>query len=314
MGLFKKVDQHAGWLAIRFLPEGVRLAHVARPASGKPKVWRCEFQRLPEPNVEALEKFRKEARLDQFRCTNLLGSDEYQMLLVEAPSVPPAELKAAIRWRIKDLLNYHIDDAMVDVLDIPVEKNAPSRSHSMYAVAARNETIQKRVSLFEEAKIPLSVIDIPEMAQRNVAALFEPAGRAVAVLSFDHECGLLTFTHNGELYLARRIEVTAGQLQDADEGLRQQHFERVALELQRSLDHFDRQFHYLALSKLLLAPLPASVDLQKYLADNLYVPVENMNLGDVLDLSRVPDLDEAESQAQYFRVLGAALRNEEKAL
>ena len=38
--------------------------------------------------------------------------------------------------------------------------------------------------------------------------------------------------------------------------------DRLVLELQRSLDHFDRQFSYITLSRLLLAPLPADLGVQ----------------------------------------------------
>ena len=36
-------------------------------------------------------------------------------------------------------------------------------------VAARNDTVQGVVKRFEEARIPLGVIDIPDAAQRNIA-------------------------------------------------------------------------------------------------------------------------------------------------
>ena len=261
-----------------------------------------------------LEKLRKEIRLERYQCTTLLSPQEYQVLQVDAINVPPGELRAAVRWRIKDLLNYHVDDASVDVLQIPWDRNAGSRPQSLYAVAAPNETIQRRVSLFEEAKIPLSVIDIPEMAQRNIAAFFEPQGQGVALLSFGTDGGLLTFTQGGELYLARRIEVSLGHLRDADENLRRQHFDRVTLEIQRSLDHFDRQFHYVTLNKLLLAPLPDDVGLREHLKANLYVTVETLDLAQGLDVSGVPDLRNAETQTLFFDVLGAALRHEEKVL
>ncbi|MGH8751421.1 MAG: agglutinin biogenesis protein MshI, partial [Burkholderiales bacterium] len=137
MSLFKKSAQQTGVLALSFNGQGVRFAHVWRPAAGRPAVLRCESYRLQADNPAALEKLRKDARLDQYQCATLLDASEYQMLQVEAPAVPKPELKAAIRWRIKDLLNYPIDDAMVDVFDIPPSRDAPARSHAMYAVVSR---------------------------------------------------------------------------------------------------------------------------------------------------------------------------------
>jgi hypothetical protein len=42
------------------------------------------------------------------------------------------------------------------------------------------------------------------------------------------------------------------------------------------------------------------------------VPIETLNLGQVLDFTATPALNDGEAQAQYFQVLGAALRHEEK--
>lgn len=262
-----------------------------------------------------LEKLAKELQASRHQCSTLLGTGEYQLLSVDAPNVPPDELKTAIRWRLKDMLDFHVDDATIDVLDIPMDKNAAGRSHSMFVVAARNQLIEQRQSLFADAKIPLSVIDIPEMAQRNFSALLEPEGRGVGLLSFDAEGGLLTVTFSGELYLSRRIDVSLTQLEQPDAEQRNACYDRITLELQRSLDHFDRQYHFITVSKLVVAPLGSAANgLQDYLTSNLYVPVESLNLDAILDISKVPELAHIESQQRYFMTLGAALRQEETAL
>lgn len=261
-----------------------------------------------------LEKLAKELNLSRYHCTTLLRVGEYQLLTLDAPNVPAEELKTAIRWRLKDMLDFHIDDATIDVLDVPGDKNAAARNHSMYAVAARNQLIEQRQSLFSEAKIPLSVIDIPDMAQRNVSVLLEPEGRGIAFLSFDVEGGLLTVTFGGELYLSRRVDIPVAQLTQGDTDQKTACYERVTLELQRSLDHFERQYHFIALAKLVLAPFEEGAGLQNYLASNLYMSVETLNLESIIDLSKVPELKSPSEQQRYLMTIGAALRLEEKAL
>src|SRR3989338_1424865 len=174
------------------------------------------------------------------------------MLMVETPNVPASELKTAVRWKIKDSLNYHVEDATIDVLPIPAGKSSSERVQSVYVIAASNITVKKRIALFEQAKIDLSVIDIPEMAQRNIASLFERGDQALAMLAFDKNGGLLTFTAGGELYLSRFMEITVGQLLDANESLRKQYRERVEFELQRSLDYFDSQFSHMIVNRVLV--------------------------------------------------------------
>ncbi|WP_435627488.1 type IV pilus biogenesis protein PilM [Candidatus Ferrigenium straubiae] len=298
-------------LAIAFGAHGVYLAKV-KFSGVMPQVVRCEYHETGAISEAALEKLRHDAGLGGHHFTALLAPGEYQILLIEAPNVPDEELKTAIRWKIKDSLSYHIDDATVDVLRIPSAKSGPERAQSLYAVAAANDVIQKRMALFEQAKIKLDVIDIPEMAQRNIAALFEQEDRALALLAFDDNGGLLTFTAGGELYLARRIEISAGQLQDASESLREQCRDRVELELQRSLDYFDRQFNHLPVSRILVSA-PDNTGLAEFLSAMISTEVAKLDLSQALDIDAVPALADSTFAAYALPALGAALRREGRA-
>ncbi len=315
MGFFKKVKQHPGYLVIGFLDDGICAIYIQR-STEKPVVELLAFYPMAMPPTAAhMEKLAKDLHASEYACLTLLNPGEYQLLTVETPNVPPEELKTAMRWRLKDMLDFHIDDATIDVMDIPGDSNAPGRNRSMYAVAARNQVIRQRQVLFDEAKIPLQVIDIPEMAQRNIARLLEVEGRGVAVLSFGSAGGLLTVSFAGELCLSRHIEVNLAQLDQADESQKADWFDRITLELQRSLDHFDRQFHFITLSRLVLGPMGRTgASLRDYLASNLYLPVEQLALESVLDVSRIPELQKADAQQRYIFALGAALRLEEQVL
>jgi MSHA biogenesis protein MshI len=293
--------------------KGVHFARI-KYVAGRPQVVTYDFQQLAGGKASgftsmALEKMRKGVKTGDFQFSTLLAPGEYQLLQVDAPNVPEEELKAAVRWSVKDMLNFHADDATIDVLRIPSEQTVGERKKSLYVVAASNEVIKKRMQLFEQAHINLRVIDIPEMAQRNIAALYEQEGRALALLAFDETGGLLTFTSDGELYLARRIEISLGQLQDANETLRQQSLDRLELEVQRSIDHFDRQFKHLPVRRLLVS-VPENVGLVERLGNSLDLPVERVKLSEVMDIDEAPVLVSDEAQVYALHALGAALRLE----
>ncbi len=277
------------------------------------KVQTYAVKQLKELSASELAKSCSSMNTGGWRFSTLLESNQYQIMTVDAPNVPEEELKSAIRWRIKESLSYHIDDATIDVLQIPNSKKVGERAQSLYAISANNDVIKRRIALFEDAKLDLDIIDIPEMAQRNIAALFEDEGRGLALLAFDDNGGMLTFTGGGELYLARRFEISQGQLQDADESLRLQALDRLELEMQRSMDYFDRNFNHIAVSRLLVA-LPNSAELIERLRNNLDAPVERLDLSQVLDLSEVPGLESEEAQVDALYALGAALRLERRAL
>ena len=286
------------------------IARVRRNGAERPVVEFCSARPSGSDQAEALQRLRRELHLERFRCATLLPAAQYQLQLLDAPNVPDAEMKSAVRWKLKDFLEYPVESATVDVVQIPADASAPTRGRSVYAVSARNSDIEARMKLFAQAKIPLRVIEIPEMAQRNLAALLETDHRALAMLSFGEEGGLLTFSARGELYLSRRIDVSLEQLALAVGDLREQMFERIALELQRSLDHFDRQFSNLPVARLVLGPVPEDIGLRQYLADNLSTQVDSVDLGEVLDFHKVPELREPGEQMQRWQTLGAALRSE----
>lgn len=308
-----KSERKDGWLAARFLPGEMCVTHVRRPSVGRPVVDLCLLEQISASDPDALLKFAKDMRIGQYQCLTLLNLSEYQVLPVETLNVPPEELKTAVRWKIKDLLDYHIDDAAIDVLRIPSDKGAVPH-HGMYAIAARNEVIRRYVMLFEEANILLSAIDIPEMAQRNIASLLEEPGQGLALLSFDEEGGLLTVTCDTELYLSRHIEAPLSQLMQEDTEQRQRYLDRVVMELQRSFDYFERQFHHIELRKLMMAPLPLAIGLEGYLARNLQMTVEEVDLYRIFDFSKISSGLQQDQLSRCFLTLGAALRFEEKIL
>lgn len=303
-GIGKKQE---GWMALRCAAERVDLAHVRCAPGGRPEVMRLETYRNEGTLADSLARLRKSLHLERYRCATVLAQGSYQMVQIEAPNVPPEELRQAVRWKVKDLLDGPVENATLDLIELPVESTS-GRTRQLFVVAAGNAVIRETMQEFDGAGVPLEVIDIPELAQRNVAALFEPENRGLAMLAFDEVGGLLTFSYGGELYLARRIEVSAAQLQQADAERRGQLVERIGLELQRSLDHFDRQFNFISLAKLLVVPVPGVPELGEYLAANLYVPLEVLDLARVMDFPAIPELRKVERQAECLHLLGTALR------
>jgi MSHA biogenesis protein MshI len=186
-------------------------------------------------------------------------------------------------------------------------------------VAARNQVIAAAAKPFNDADIPLEVIDIPEFAQRNVARCLEPEGRGVALLAINERGGLLTFTCGGELYQHRRIDITLASLRGGapaqPESVELQlesesPHERLVLELQRSLDYFERQFPRVTLARLVVTPVAGADELRAFLVNRLDIPVELLYLSEVMDFPDIVELHEPARQSQCLDAIGAALRQE----
>jgi MSHA biogenesis protein MshI len=313
MRLFGSKGRKPDWFCVNLLPDRVDVCHVLAAGKERPEIALCDSYRKEGGDVATLDRLRRELHLDRYRCTTLLRGGAYQMVQVEAPEVPEAEVKSAVRWKLKDLIDYPVETATVDALFIPQAEGAPGRVRQMLAVAAKNDIIAASVKPFNDADIPLEVIDIPELAQRNVAQRLELVGRALALLAFDDHGGLLTFTCGGELYQHRRIDVSLATFAGTTAENRKDLYDRLVLELQRSLDHFDRQFRTITVAKVMVTPVPGADDMREHLAANLDVPVALVHLSELFDFPRIPELHEAGRQAQCLQLIGAALREQEPA-
>ena len=282
-----------------------------------------------EQSAATLQQLSKAHNLEASHCNSVAAQDSFSLLLVESPQVESSELKAAVRWQIKELIDFHIDDAIIDVFDIPGQQER-GRPKLMYVVASRTRTVQKHINLIEQNAINLEVIDIPELALRNVAALLPEDQSGVATLYIGRDHGMLTFTRQKTLYLSRRIDLGLDQLlshlkapAEQDEFVLdgeepqmpaplQRALDNIVLEIQRSLDYYESHFSLPPVSGLVMAPMEENVPgVLGYLGGNLGVPVR------MLDLNALVESDETltdQLQSQCLFAIGAALREEKRAL
>lgn len=310
LSALKKKKRIAGLTGIGPTPTGICIARVESDDTSRPRVTAFSFRAWDSAtDEEALwAAVARDFGLAQSRCTTLLAPGEYSLLTTEAPDVPSEELKLAIRWRIKDLIDFHIDDATLDVFELPGE-HAKGRARSMYAVAARSAAIRRRIDTLEKVGAGLEIIDIPELAQRNLAALVPEDENGLVTISFDRDQGLVTVTRRGELYLTRNLEIGTDAL--AQEGVTG-YYDHVILEIQRSLDYYDSHFRQAPVRNLVV--VPSAIDLSpfvEYVGNGLGMAAGLLDLGGLLEWETdAPD----RLLTGCALTLGAALRREAVAL
>ncbi len=303
---FSKPKTERGWLSVVMRESRVDLVHVRREPGGKPRVLLADSVEKGADAAATLTALKKPMRLDRYRCTALLTHGKYQLIQTDAVAGAPEEAREIVRWKLKDQIDFPVDSAAVDLLPIPSD----GRASQVFAAFSPESAIAPLVQAFQAARVPLTAIDLPEISQRNLAALFEESGRGLATLIFDDDEGLLTFTRNGELLVVRHVEIAARQLMSADAERRGMLFERIALDVQRSLDNFDRSYSAIPLARLLVAPIPGVDSFLSHLRANLTVPIVSLDVSSVFDLGAVRGLLDPLRQFQCLRALGAALRDE----
>jgi len=295
---WRKKKPASGRLALHRGSGGLSYAELTWGTAG-PSITACGSRPGDATSVESWANFGRAP----VPVSLVLSPGEYQLLPIDAPPVPAQELTLAVRWRIKDLIDFPVESATVDVFR--VAGTPTDAGGKLLAVVARNDVLRGYFTLAEQAGVDLAVVDIAELAQRNIAARLESPGRLLALLSLTPDGGLLTVTLDGELCFHRRVQFRLGADGDVSNEAGQAALQRLALELQRSLDYIERHHSGWRLDRILLAPQPAA-DVMPFLRDYLLLPLELADLGQVFD----GPLPEPDVLAACWFALGGALRRE----
>ena len=305
MKLFSKrsaVKPSTGLLGLETGPQGIALAQVDQAGEQAPVLRLCEFREgEASTHAELLRQAVAEHDLAGQPVNLLLHPATYQMFLLEAPSVPAEELRDAMRWRIKDMLNEPLDEVVVDCFALP-EDAYRGRTRMVYCAVLSNARMAQFATLIQQAGLKLNSIDITEMAFRNLGLLAGAQASNLAVLRLRTSEGLICVQNGADLYMARRIE----------QGLRQaaSDLSGMTLEIQRSLDYYESQLGKGYISRVMLLPMKQEGERTYHaLASGLAVNVQRLDLRELFPGQPMAEMDES-LQAFCVGAVGAALRRD----
>lgn len=278
------------------------LAIVRCTGADKPTLLYCARHEAAGSIDQTLAALIQKQQLGRAQLSAVVGLEDYQLVQVEAPEVLPSELRAAVRWRLRDVISFHIDDAVVDVFEMPAQSRR-AQTKMMFAVAARSQAVQRLAQTLAPAAKALDAIDIPELCLRNLASLVPQDQRGVAFLVLSDHSAQLLLTRQGMLYLARRIEfarsysLNGGAAIDAG---------ALALELQRSLDYYESHFDETPIGDLVIAPNgERASQLASAMKDETSLRI---SLLDVREILAVDASVQCEFPTPCLTAIGAALR------
>jgi MSHA biogenesis protein MshI len=228
----------------------IALAVVHRAADGKPRLVHCAVEPAALGYADgALRKLLRDYDLGTSPVSAVIGANDYQLAQIPAPDVPDAEMRAAARWRMREVIDFALDDSTIDVFDVP-ERRDRAAKRSLFAVATRGDVPQIISSSLQKLTRHLDVIDIPELCQRNLCTLLPQDAKGLAFVMLREDHAQLVLVRQGRLFVARRFDFEAGLGGHLNAGA-------LALELQRSLDYYETHFDQAAITDLLVAPANA---------------------------------------------------------
>ncbi len=167
----------------------------------------------------------------------LLSPEDYQLSLIESLPVQQNELFGAIKWRARSLINYPIDEAVIDYFNLPPPKKSAT-SNMIATVIARKATLSVMIDTLKSCQAKLSVIDIPELAMRNLTALYEDDEKSTAFIYFADNTIILNITREKTLFFTRRLAL------DSAKEITQANYEQLCLEILRYFDYYQSQWRH----------------------------------------------------------------------
>ena len=295
------------------------MAAVSPRGGARPRLLFCDY--LAGDRREGLGDLVNHHQLTGAPCTLVLRTGQYQLLRAEAPQVEVSELRDAMRWRIKDLIAYPPDDAILDVFPLPPQRTG-GQEHLVYVAAARRAEIQAQVELLRECGLRTRAGDIPELTLRNLVARLPSDGDGTMVVRLSGHDGVAMIFRREELYLSRDLNVGEAELHDAFADGDPEDFldlptagqnllDHLVLEVQRSLDYYESHYGLPPPKSLVVTPMERSLSiLPRYLGSMLGITASSLDIGELVD----GDISLNEEQRSHcVGALGAALRHWEAA-
>lgn len=286
--------------------DGIAVAEVTCKSDAPPVLQSCDFISAIEPadQLKQLTNYIKQRNLKNTDCVVVLEDNQYNLFQMPLPPVEESELRSALRWSVKDLINYPVDQAVVDVFRVPVQQH---REAKIYAVVTPREEIQKTVDFIRKTGLSLSAIDIEELSLGNIVEKIEGQTRGITVIHFGEQHGAISLYSDSALYLSRKIDTGLKQLEDMQsQAALEQIYESIILELQRSLDFYESEYARPPISKLVVAPRhPVLQGFCDYVSSQSGLKIELINLAQIYpDSSELGD----ENQARCLLAIAAASR------
>jgi len=245
----------------------------------------------------------------------------YNLMQTELPSVPAEELQDAVRWQIRDLLDFPADDAVIETIEFDDTANGQPLS---FAVAAQRSKVQELVGAVRDgAGLDLRAIDIPELSLRVLLKEVEGSEQGLALLILWQNAGLVVITRGEELCMARKVGVGLEALLNAadpepDAGVdismaQQELLDETILDIQRSLDFYESNVARRPVRKVLIAPLEAPLPgLVEYLDTYLNPEVGFLDLNRMFEHAHPREGDNEEGSEQrspcVLPAISAAMR------
>jgi MSHA biogenesis protein MshI len=229
----------------------------------------------------------------------VLNDQQTQIVQVDKPSVPEAEICGALKWQIKDLVTISPDNMILDYFDGPY---LASGKEKINVVCASLSELQSFIPVINQNAVELASITTQEFAFANLLENKKEA--CLLVCQQPNEEIVLLIVREGQLHFHRRLRGFAQIATKSEDELTMTVIDNLSLEIQRSTDYYERQLKQAPIKELLvLLPIELEGFFARKLAENTNLPVSLLALPSPYQQHR-----------EYAAAIGAVLASHKEGL
>lgn len=263
----------------------------------------CENHFFTEPSPQLIANHLIED-VDKYhlygeQCQVVLAPSLYQLVLMDALEVPVDEMAKALRWQLKGLIDYPLNDIAVDAFIVPPHGGGKKRK-KVFVAATLQSALLNKITFFENSLLKVIGVSIAELAishllNQGTLSTDSP----VIVISYDNELCHLYLFYQGELYLFRGLSISKS-IMSPNSSANQD----MLLEIQRSIDYCLMELKLPEPNHIIFTPsFYDAKDLFTYLQGEINKTVH------VLDVNSLFTSDPLtpETMSQAFYAIGGAM-------
>jgi MSHA biogenesis protein MshI len=254
----------------------------------------------PQSIAKSLEEDVQHFNLLAQECQLILLPGQYQLILMDAMNVPESELAKALRWSLKGLSDYELDDVALDAFLVP----SLDDQKKAFVTLTPLSTLNEKRHLFESAFLDITKVTIAEMAIKNLMNLILPHNEKtkdtpVIVISLYNNFRKLHLMCNGVFFLVR--ELTPSQQTASDEPIE---MTNILFEMERSIDYCVNKLNLPEPQQLFFTPgFHRAVNFFPQIEEQLKLKVHLIDLNQHLEMST--PLSFEDQHDSFYSIAGA---------
>lgn len=173
----------------------------------------------PASLVGTLKKSLQAYASKQISGILCLADDSVQIKRVELPYMPLNEIREALKWRVKGLLPFEAEDAVLDfdIINEFIDEDG-AKKYSIILAAVEKEEVDKRLALMKEAGINMTgSVNVGSFGLSNLLKQRPEGkgGQTCAVLNVGYIRSIVNIYKGAKLVFSRAVPIGVNHIRDS---------------------------------------------------------------------------------------------------